>query len=251
MNVAQRCHSANKGEWQAIVHDHFGRVLSTAQEAEDLIDRLGENLEEARSLLKVRLYPSSMTGLDVAVCDYPAEGIVATLVYDLPDSVAMVHKDTFTSWGLSKEAVFRIAMENVHREEGIDRQEMSADAGCKIQALMGDSFFTASHALFLEEYLPEPVPELGALVAGPHRHLVIYHPIVDKTALAALQVMLPMAIGIFQEGPGSVSPSVYWWREAAWWHEGQFTRIPAEIDGKKLQVYPPNEFVEKVLKPLS
>src|SRR5690348_10389606 len=44
MNVAQRCHSANKGEWQAIVHDHFGRVLSTAQEAEDLIDRLGENL---------------------------------------------------------------------------------------------------------------------------------------------------------------------------------------------------------------
>jgi hypothetical protein len=128
---------------------------------------------------------------------------------------------------------------------------MSADAGCKIEALMGDSFFTASHALFLEEYLPEPVPELGALVAIPHRHLVIYHPIVDKTALAALQVMLPMAIGIFQEGPGSVSPSVYWWREAAWWHEGQFTRIPAEIDGKKLQVYPPNEFVEKVLKPLS
>ena len=43
---------------------------------------------------------------------------------------------------------------------------------------------------------------------------------------------LPMAIGIFQEGPGSVSPSVYWWREAAWWHEGQFTRIPAEIEGK-------------------
>jgi hypothetical protein len=192
-----------------------------------------------------------MTGLDVAVCDYPAEGMVATLVYDLPDSVAMVHKDSFTSWGLTKEAVFRLAMENVHREEGIDQQELPAEAGCKLSALMGDSFFTASHALFLEEYLPQPLPALGALVAVPHRHLVIYHPIQDNSALSALQVMLPMAIGIFQEGPGSVSPSVYWWREAAWWHDGQFTRIPAEFEGKKLQVYPPNEFVEKVLKPLS
>lgn len=251
MNVAQRCHGAEKADWPEVVHDHFERVLVTAKSTADLLDSLGSSLEQAKPLLKVRLYPAGMSGLEVAVTDSPAEGIVATLVYDLPDSVAMVHKDHFKAWGVSKPDIFRLAMENVHREEGIDRQELGVEAGCKLNALMGDSFFTASHALFLEEHLPQPLPEMGALVAIPTRHLVVYHPITDASALNALQAMLPMAIGVFQDGPGSVSPSVYWWREAAWWHEGQFTRIPAEIEGKKLQVYPPNEFIEKVLKPLS
>lgn len=50
--------------------------------------------------------------------------------------------------------------------------------------------------------------------------------------------LIPMAVSLFQQGPGSISPGLYWWR-----HEG-VTLLPAQADGRRVQFAPPDEFVQ-------
>jgi hypothetical protein len=43
---------------------------------------------------------------------------------------------------------------------------------------------------------------------------------------------------MFEQGPGSISPDLYWWRE------GSVTLLPSQFDGSNIQFMPPDEFVQ-------
>jgi hypothetical protein len=45
---------------------------------------------------------------------------------------------------------------------------------------------------------------------------------------------------MFEEGPGSLSPSLYWWRN------GAFTVIPTRLQKGELTISPPPDFVDVV-----
>jgi hypothetical protein len=250
MNIAQMCRQAPRLDWPNILHRHFGQLLRHRSEVDGLMKRLEGDFEEARPLLKVRLYPTD-TPLDPAVTPHPAEGLSAALVYDLPETVMKVSKDHLAAGGKPAEDLFKIALENCRDEPGIEEQTIEIPGGVKFQILAGDSFFTATQMLLLEQRLPKPLPELGALVAVPTRNTVLYHAITDETVRTALQAMGFYANGVFNQGPGSITPDLYWWREAAWWHEGEFTRIAIEVSGNDVRVGVTDEFVTKVLERFS
>ena len=42
---------------------------------------------------------------------------------------------------------------------------------------------------------------------------------------------------MFQQGPGAISPGLYWWRN------GTISLLPAQLDGKKVAFAPPDEFI--------
>jgi hypothetical protein len=170
----------------------------------------------------------------------PAEGLIETLVYDLPGSVRTVPPDHVRKWGMSPEELFRLGLANVKAEPPPAKQIFDVGKGAAIQALVGDSFFTASHALFLEEHLAPP-PPFGALVAVPHRHAVLYHPIENMRVIGAVNSMIPIAFGMYQEGPGSLSPGLYWWRE------GSLTLLPSKVSAQSISFSPPDVFVKEVL----
>jgi hypothetical protein len=54
----------------------------------------------------------------------------------------------------------------------------------------------------------------------------------------AVQTMLQVGMNAYQEGPGSLSPDLYWW------HRGALTLLPSSIDRKGVQFFPPDAFVE-------
>ena len=126
--------------------------------------------------------------------------------------------------------------EDVRVEGRLDTKAIEA-GDLRILAFTGESYFTASHALFLEDYL-RPVPEHGALLAVPHRHSVMFYPIVGTDAVHAVQTMLPAAFGMFHEGPGSISPDLYWWRR------DRIVHLPSKMTAKQATFRPPEEFVE-------
>ena len=250
LNVAQMCAQSPKIEWAHIVHEHFERLLKSRTESESSMSAFQDSFELARPMLKLRLYPADSPA-DPSVVYSPAEEMIAALVYDLPNTVMTVSKDHVSAWGIPREDLFRIALDNVRSEPGIVQSSFDLPEGCKLHALTGDSFFTASRALLLEEHLPTPLPAFGALVAMPNRHTVLFHPITDKCCRTALNAMLGMAQGLYKDGPGSISSSIYWWREAAWWHEGQFTRFPSTLVNNKINLEIPTEFTAQVLDKLT
>lgn len=235
-NLAQVCHQLPFHEWPGIVAQHFARMMHALDGKEAMHDRLAADFAEARALLKVRLYPADVAQHGLYTYRAPMDDVIAALVLDLPETVDSVHEAQIAAWGRPVDELFAIGLANVRTGDPAEPQSYELGGGGSIRVLGGHSFFMATHALLLDAYL-EPPPEHGALVAVPHRHAVIYHPIVDQTVLCAVNAMLPMARGMFQEGPGSVSPHLYWWRD------GQFTLLPAEVGSTAITFSPPDEFV--------
>jgi hypothetical protein len=246
LNLAQLCNATESAEWPATIARHFDSAFGCARESAE-VDARANSLEAVRPYLKVRIYHADyreQVGADRLVHRVPAEGLVETLVYDLPGSVRSVPPDHARRWGLGEAELFRIALENVRAEPRPAVQAFDVEGGAAFHALVGDSFFTASHALFLEEYL-RPAPEHGAVVAVPHRHAVLYHAIRDMRVMLAIQSMIPVAFGMYQEGPGSISAGLYWWQGA-----GRLTHLPTHVRSTSVEFSPPDAFVREVLNRL-
>jgi hypothetical protein len=239
LNLMQVCHGRSASEWPGIVAGHFGRVLTHGAEAIGEIDRLSADFEEARGLIKVRLYPAEVAAHEAyrsAVTTSPMPDVLATLVYDMPETIITVHREHAESWGVPPDDLFAIALANVRDGDPVKAEPLDLDDGTPLTVLSGESFFTASHALLLRQYL-SPEHDLGALVAVPHRHAVVFHPIVDAKVIPAINALIALAHGMYRDGPGSVSPHLYWWRL------GEFTQLPATVVANSIEFSPPEEFV--------
>ena len=130
-------------DWPSIIRRHFGQILRHRAEADDLMKRLESDFEEARPLLKVRLYPAD-TPLDPSAVQHPAEGLLAALVYDLPETVMSVSKDHIARWAIPADELFKIALENVRNEPGIQDELLEIPGRVSFHILNGSSFFTAT-----------------------------------------------------------------------------------------------------------
>jgi hypothetical protein len=233
-NLSQLCHAADRDDWSRIIASHFTSLLS--MQGRDL-DALAADYKQVKPILRVRLMPDeSMGGVELpqSVSRPVAPGILAVLVFDFPDSTATVDVDHLAGWPVDTDAVFEGALDNLASEptplhEGFDAEE------ARLTVWYGDNFYVATRALRLADVLPDGTTD--ALIAVPNRHTLIVHPIVDAGAVPAMGAIYQLAVQLFRDGPGSISDQPYWW------HEGSIVQIPHREDGKKIAVYPPDEFV--------
>jgi hypothetical protein len=236
-NLAQLCHMVGRAEWETTIAGHFDNLLA-AEDAERELEAIVEDFEAIRALLKVRLYSdASMGGLEAAppASWAVAPGLTATFVFDLPTTVRTASPTHVESWGKSRDELLDVALGNV-RTDPVEAQAMSVSASGPV-ACFADHFFAASHALLLAERLP-PSARGSAVFAVPHRHALLYAPVVDLGVVDAINRLIPTAVSMFRQGPGSISPGLYWWRESS------VTLLPSEFDGRNVNFAPPDEFVE-------
>ncbi|MEM9067404.1 MAG: hypothetical protein AAGE52_02830 [Myxococcota bacterium] len=244
-NIAQKCNASAKGSWPDVIAGHFASALGGTRELEDLEERLSD-FEAVKELIKARLYPRSMMKTvprDHLVLWDVADDLVAMLALDLPNTVASVTPETRAKWELSDADLYRLALENVAKQDVPDVEELDLGEGAKGRALIGDSFFVASHALHVSRFV-DPT-EHGLLLGVPHRHALLIHRIVGIEVLVAINGMLMRLRHMHLEGPGSISDQLYWWRE------GELTRLPSTVEGDTLKFQPPQSFVDDVLIPLT
>src|SRR5690606_17545092 len=92
------------------------------------------------------------------------------------------------------------------------------------------------HAFLLGERLPAEANG-NAVFAVPHRHALLYAPMTDMGVVESINRLIVTGVSMFQQGPGSISPGLYWWRS------GSISLLPAQLDGGNVQFAPPDEFV--------
>lgn len=238
-NLSQVCHQSEREEWPEIIAEHFGLLEQAQREDEELTTRW-DDYEAIAGQLAVRLWHPDYreaAGDDMIVFREDLPGAASVLVYDLPHSIKQVHPDQAAAWGRDPAELFARGLENV-RDHLSAPELVTVDVGKGINLLMlsGESHYVTTHALLLADH-PELVGRHGALIAVPHRHALIAFPIEDFRAVLALNVLLPGADSLYREGPGSITPNVYWY------HDGSFTLLPCEI-GESIAFMPPAEFVE-------
>jgi hypothetical protein len=237
-NLAQVCHRVGRNEWTRTIAGHFDSMLA-AEDAQAQLDERARDFESIRSILKVRFFPDASVG-----GIYPerpaswqvAPGLVASFVYDLPTTVASVNASHIAGWGRGHDELLHVAIENV-RGDTIDPRPIADDGPSSAMAGVADHFFVASHAFLLGEYLPAGATH-GAVFSVPHRHALLYAPILDLGVAQSINRLIVSGGSLFNQGPGSISPNLYWWRA------GSVSLLPAEVDERRVQFAPPDEFVQ-------
>ena len=122
--------------------------------------------------------------------------------------------------------------------EPVGEQTITAsDDSHVITMLFGDSFYVASHALGLE-LRPEGLAD-GLVVAVPNRHVAVFSAIRNVAIMQAIQGTLRLAARLYAEGPGSISPNLYWVRRGSPW-----VLLPGKVDAGAINFAPPDEFVD-------
>lgn len=243
-NLAQICNQTDSEDWAEIIKGHFDGVIRSSAGAG--LDSLGDDWDRAKHIIKVRLYPydAVVETLDGLAHREVADGLLAVLTYDLPEAVATVPRTDVDRWPVEMDEAFDIGLANVLEQDPVHTEEVDLGDGAAFTAYVGDSFFVTSRMLAIEDLLGEG-GDFGALVAVPNRHTLLLAPIIDSTASEVLNAMLMVAHHRHEEGPGSLSPDVFWVRG------GHPTMtMHADVEGEALAFDPPQEFLETCVRHL-
>src|ERR1700730_18151722 len=239
LNLAQMCANNEPKDWAEIVADHF-RTLEKSYSEQKVLEERIDDFTRVAELLAVRLWPEEyLADLDRNKILHRKElpGTISALVFDLPSSIRNVTPEEVKSWGKSETELFRIGLANVMENCIPDVSEQDLGEGITLTLFSDESFFVASHALLLEEH-PDCLGPFGTLVGIPHRHVMLAFPIQDLRVLQAIHMMIPIIAGMERDGPGSISPLLYWYKD------GEYTNLPYRIEKNTLNFSPPEDFVE-------
>jgi len=230
--LAQVC----KGEPSDLWPQRIEEFLAAFDAVEDRSDV--ESLDEVRSMVKARLYPDDYAvGTPIELVARPfAESVLAVVTLDLPTAVQAVTTDVLERWQVDVDELFDLAFANAWADGPSEREEAHLGPDLTISVLVGDSFFTTTSVGRLDELID--VPAGGALVSIPNRHVILAHPVESVEVVRVVSPLIEMTRRFYDQGPGSLSQHVYWWRDRQLWWQ------PAVVGPGGIEFHPTDDFVQ-------
>lgn len=225
LQLAQHCHTRPRDEWADLIADHLATMTAH-------LDRVAET--PSMFDLRIRLVPDTpadagtLRGLGARPF---ADGIVQVLAVDVAvegsEAVRSVPASEILSLGWDLDEAWASATAQTELLETPDEIHVIDIGGAEIIHVFGERPFTAGCIGVIDDVIAEyaDLGEDGAIVSLPLRHSVLVHPIDDATVRGAMGGLIPIARQLFAQGPGSVSPHLYWWRG------GELEWIPTFFDG--------------------
>ena len=244
-NLVQVCRGRPRDTWASAIAHHFDVAfdIKDGRTAEEL----SQDWRLARERVKLRLYVRSNLPEVPLVTWEIADGLVAVLTFDLPETVISVRLEDRERWDVADDDLYDIALANVRGEGLLPATDIDLGDRASLHLLEGGrTFFAASHALFIEDYLRGAGPH-GIVLAIPQRHVVLFHPIRDLRVVRVIEAMIVTATNMYVDGPGSISSDLYWLPPRGEDSslddlEHCLVRLPCEITDDTLRFVPPPQF---------
>lgn len=211
-NVAQRCAAAPQAQWPEVIAEHFESIRKIQSDQTAWKQRL-ESWETAKDYLRLRLYPpdfGSEPEMERVLRRVDLAETLTMVVFDLPTSIRTVTKENVAGWGVAAGRVWEVATANERRRTIPAPETLDLGPAGPLQAFSEDSFFVSSLALRLDQLPGEPPPH-GWLVGVPTRDLVVLYAVEDLRVLQAINKLAELVPKMERDGPGAVSPHLYWW----------------------------------------
>ena len=225
-NLGILCGQHKERKWPALVGTHVGNLLSPGNHVEALTE------EQLLDLVHLRLQ-SGMAGVDVGAhsVEEIIPGVSTVLAVDLPTMVTSPKTSYWDERG------------GVARWTEVGRRNLSALVGAadiefhrvqqgetSFSVLLGESFFTASLALVLDDVIRryDPAADLahGVLVAVPNRHQLVWRAVDSATVIPSLNGMIAFTTMGYDQGAGPLCGQVFWR------HQGRWEQLTETRDGR-------------------
>ncbi|MEU8953281.1 hypothetical protein AB0C93_03140 [Streptomyces sp. NPDC048518] len=102
-----------------------------------------------------------------------------------------------------------------------------------------ESVFAASKVLVFEDAVRAAdgpaIPAEGVLLVVPNRHNLVFYPLADEHVAEAVNSLAQFGLGAYEDGPGRLSPRVFWWRA------GTLTSITSfDEESRSMRISPPD-----------
>ncbi len=238
LNVAQVCKQNEIKEYEEIIWEHFDALIRS-NKFNNYFETIKSDFDMVKTYLGVRLYNDDyyeQVGLENTIGTSLTDTIYSTLVFDLPDSINNVKPEEAEKWGVDSNELINLGIKNTQQKYEWEITEEKI-GNFNIWFVQSEHFF-APNIIFDLANRKDLLSDKGILIAMPHRHVVIIYPIKTLEVVEAINILIPMVYGMNQEGPGSLTNQLYFYKNE------EFTNLPYEIIDDKLQFYPPEKFVE-------
>lgn len=169
-----------------------------------------------------------------------ATDLLAGIALDTPDNVRVLsdREVALVEW----DTLAAAARANL-LSEPVNYDTVDLPGGAVLH-LLGhpESVFAASKVLVFEEAVraaggPEIADE-GVLLVVPNRHNLAFYPLADRHVAEAVNALAQFGQGAYEDGPGCLSPRVFWWRADA------LTSITLfDQESRTMRISPPDELM--------
>ncbi len=239
-NLWQTCADAPPAAWPDVIHLHFETLFAILRDQQGVQEQLAD-FAFAAPLLRLRLNAADSREEKAQLVLRPGAlpGTVGYLVLDLPTFVRSVSEGEVQTWGQEEDVLFARALDNVWMQLQPEIHRLEFAPGFTCTMLSDESFFTATHALFLDRY-PGCIGERGALVAVPTRDKVLAHALEEPLSDEHARIFALVARELAERGPGTLTTRLYWL------HDGAFTELPYDLTDDDFTFSPPEAFREPV-----
>lgn len=237
-NVAQNCKQDKPKNYKDIIRDHFNSLIE-ANKFEIEFEKIADNFEEVKKYIGVRLYNKEYidyVGKEFTIGKDFEGDIYSMLVFDFPHSIASIKPEQINKWGKSIDELFEIGLQNIKDKYPLTITKENFNV-FDIWFANSDHFFTPNIVYDLENR-KELRGSKGLLIGIPHRHSAIIYPIENLEVVKAINGIFPAIYNMNVEGPGSLSNKVFWYIDET------FTEIPYKMEDGKLQLFPPDNFLQ-------
>jgi len=221
----------DKSQWGKIIQEHFDNIFSSIDEQKKIDP---ENYETIKKYLSIRIYPKETVtqrgGTASLVVKTDLEGTYTLLMLDLPGAFTPVQKEIFQLWEKDTSEVFKIAQQNINKQQ-VEKvtQKFEIDGANIEMTFLGNEDYAASYALDLINNSPDLVGEWGSVVVLPNKGLVDICKISKDKPLdfvKFIQRTKPLIEKSYNEHPQQISDQYFWY------YKEKFTRINVLTDAK-------------------
>jgi hypothetical protein len=211
-NLFAGCHAEAGGEraWPKVVRAHVAKAVRLRSEPSPA-DLPADKLL-AHAFIRV-CGAGTLPSLDRMGYHRRLGGdLLELLAYDTPDAVAYLSDDEVGRVGVHD--LRAAGVENLLTEPFGQVHWLSTPERARFAVLLGDSVYTASRLLVLDDVLRRALGEVdtpnGVVVSVPNRHQLAFHLPADAQVLSAVEGMVRFTLEGYQDAPGGVSPHVFW-----------------------------------------
>lgn len=240
INVAQVCKQQEPKYYKEIITEHFNSMIRATQFDKEFA-KIANNFKEIKKYIGVRLYDNeyvAQVGKESTIGKDLFGDIYAMIVFDFPDSVLSIKPEQALVWNKTVDDLFEIGVENIRIKYPLTITKETFGE-FNIWFVQEEHFFVPN-VVFDIENRQELIGSKGSLIGLPHRHSAIIYPIENLEVVKAINGLIPTIYGMNQEGPGSLSNNLFWYKDKI------FTQLPYKIEDNKLQFFPPDNFVKQL-----
>ncbi|MEL6892191.1 MAG: hypothetical protein AAFP84_11380 [Actinomycetota bacterium] len=227
--VMEQCDGRPREDWHGLVHRHLQTWLDLSP-----MTPVAWSDRPSKFDLRVRLVPFSPIDeriLSLVGARRVTGDIAAVLSLATRHGIETITPAELDRFGWDEDTSWRRGWEQTELLAEPDELDVVEVGGIEIVHLFGRGELTATLAFGLEEHIG-PIGDRGAIVGLPCDHSVLIHPIEGSHSRHAIGTMAPLVRKLHADGPGSLSPQLYWWRD------DEITWIPT-IVGDVNEVYLP------------